>query len=229
MTNNQATLDKLDRMRLHGMARALRTSLDSQAQCTTDELLARLVDAEWDDRHERRRQRLLKAARFRYPAAIEEVDFSLRRNLDQNQMLRLADCRWVQHHQDLIITGKRRHPRRHDRGGSVAAARVSGGRCATRAGFCPPASTTLHIGCISGAYRPEIGHQAAQDAPTNGGWYLGKRRWGVRKRRSLPPSGRYRRSGTAAGPACGCPGRRVRRRLPASGRPSTPSRRGICH
>ena len=36
MTNNQATLDKLDRMRLHGMARALRTSLDSQSQCTAE-------------------------------------------------------------------------------------------------------------------------------------------------------------------------------------------------
>ena len=106
MTNNQATLDKLDRMRLHGMARALRTSLETQSQCTADELLARLVDAEWDDRHERRLQRLLKAARFRYPAAIEEVDFALHRNLDRNQLLRLADCRWVQHHQDLIITGK---------------------------------------------------------------------------------------------------------------------------
>ena len=106
MTNNQATLHKLDQMRLHGMARALRTSLDSQVQWTADELLTHLVDAEWDDRHERRLQRLLKAARFRYPAAIEEVDFSLRRNLDRNQLLRLADCRWVQHHQDLIITGK---------------------------------------------------------------------------------------------------------------------------
>ena len=106
MTNNQATLHKLDQMRLHGMARALRTSLDTQGQWTADELLAHLVDAESDDRHERRLQRLLKAARFRYPAAIEEVDFSLRRNLDRNQLLRLADCRWVQHHQDLIITGK---------------------------------------------------------------------------------------------------------------------------
>ena len=93
MTNNQATLEKLDRMRLHGMARALRTSLETQSQCTADELLAHLVDAEWDDRHERRLKRLLKAARFRYPAAIEEVDFALRRNLDQNQLLRLADCR----------------------------------------------------------------------------------------------------------------------------------------
>ena len=106
MTNNQATLHKLDHMRLHGMARALRTSLDSQGQWTADELLAHLVDAESDDRHERRLKRLLKAARFRYPAAIEEVDFALRRNLDQNQLLRLADCRWVGQHQDLIITGK---------------------------------------------------------------------------------------------------------------------------
>ena len=106
MTNNQATLHKLDQMRLHGMARALRTSLDTQGQWTADELLAHLVDAEWDDRHARRLQRLLKAARFRYLAAIEEVDFSISRNLDQNQLLRLADCRWVQHHQDLIINGK---------------------------------------------------------------------------------------------------------------------------
>ena len=68
MTNNQATLHKLDQMRLHGMARALRTSLDSQGQWTADELLAHLVDAESDDRHARRLQRLLKAARFRYPA-----------------------------------------------------------------------------------------------------------------------------------------------------------------
>ena len=84
----------------------MRTSLDSQGQCSADELLAQLVDAEWDDRHERRLKRLLKAARFRYPAAIEEVDFALRRNLDRDQVLRLADCRWVQQHQDLIITGK---------------------------------------------------------------------------------------------------------------------------
>ena len=54
------------------MARALRTTLESSAQWTADELLAHLVDAEWDDRHARRLQRLLKAARFRYLAAIEE-------------------------------------------------------------------------------------------------------------------------------------------------------------
>ena len=65
------------------------------------------MDAEWDDRHERRLKRLLKAARFCYPAAIEEVDFALRRNLDQNQLLRLADCRWVGQHQDQPVTAAR--------------------------------------------------------------------------------------------------------------------------
>ena len=39
------SVDKLDQMRLHGMARALRTSLQTQGQWTADELLAHLVDA----------------------------------------------------------------------------------------------------------------------------------------------------------------------------------------
>lgn len=105
MTNNEATLDKLQQLRLHGMAQALRTSLQTGSQLTADELLTHLVDAEWDERHQRRLTRLLKAARFRYLAAVEQIDFSLSRNLDKNQLLRLADCRWVQQHQDLIVTG----------------------------------------------------------------------------------------------------------------------------
>ena len=54
MTNNQATLHKLEQMRLLGMARALRASLDTQSQWSGDEQLAHLVDSEWDDRHQRR-------------------------------------------------------------------------------------------------------------------------------------------------------------------------------
>jgi len=64
------------------------------------------VDAEWDDRYNRRLSRLVKAARFRYKACFEELDFSLRRNLDKNQVLSLSDCQWIERHQDMIITGK---------------------------------------------------------------------------------------------------------------------------
>ena len=107
MNNNQATLTKLDEMRLSGMAQAFRMTMESGAknQFTPDELLSHLVDAEWDERHNRRLRRLVKAARFRYQAGIEEIDFSLNRNLDKNHLLRLSACGWIEEHQNLIVSG----------------------------------------------------------------------------------------------------------------------------
>lgn len=107
MNNNQATLEKLERMKLRGMARAFRSTMESgtRSQFTADELLSHLVDAEWDDRYNRKLSRLLKAARFRYQACFEQIDFGLRRNLDKNQMLRLSGCQWVEEHHDIIISG----------------------------------------------------------------------------------------------------------------------------
>ena len=49
---------------------------------TPDEFVAHLVEAEWDDRYNRRLARLIKTAKFRYRASIEDVDFSLARGLD---------------------------------------------------------------------------------------------------------------------------------------------------
>lgn len=107
MNNNQATISKMNEMRMHGMARVFQTSLETgtQNQFTSDELLAHLIDAEWDDRHHRKRERLRKAANFRYQASFEELDFSLNRNLDKNQILRLTDCGWIRDRRDILITG----------------------------------------------------------------------------------------------------------------------------
>jgi DNA replication protein DnaC len=107
MNNNQATLEKLERMNLYGMARGLRTALEAGGakDISPEELLSTLVDAEWEDRRGRRLARLLKAARFRYQAGIEEVDFGLKRNLTKAAFLRLADCRWLKEHGSLIVTG----------------------------------------------------------------------------------------------------------------------------
>jgi DNA replication protein DnaC len=107
MNNNQATLEKLDRMNLAGMARALRTALEAGGgqDISPEELLSTLVDAEWEDRRARKLSRLLKSARFRYRAGVEDVDFGLKRNLAKAAFLRLADCRWLKEHQSLIITG----------------------------------------------------------------------------------------------------------------------------
>ena len=107
MNNNQATLNKLETMKLHGMSRAFRSTMESglNHKFTSDELLSHLVDAEWDDRNNRKFDRLVKAAKFKYKASFEEIDFGLKRNLDKNLLLRLSDCRWLRTHQNIIITG----------------------------------------------------------------------------------------------------------------------------
>ena len=105
MANNQATIEKLNSMNLKGMARALRNAIETGISLTADEFIAHLVDAEWDDRYNRRLERLIKEAKFRYKASIEEIDFSIARNLDKNMILRFSDCRWIKDKKNIIITG----------------------------------------------------------------------------------------------------------------------------
>lgn len=107
MNSNQATINKMTDMRLHGMATAFRTLQETgrNMNLTADEVVSYLVDAEWDEKQNRRLDRLTRAARFRYRAALEDIDYSLDRNLDKNQLLRLADCSWISRGQDLLITG----------------------------------------------------------------------------------------------------------------------------
>ncbi len=107
MNNNIATISKMKELNLRGMAHAFETSLESgmNKKFTIDELLTYLVDSEWDDRNTRRKERLKKAAGFRYQASFEELIYSDDRNFDKNQMLRLADCSWIKEHKDILITG----------------------------------------------------------------------------------------------------------------------------
>ena len=89
---NANTLEMLSKMKLSGMARAFRTSLESgkDGELTADELLHFLVESEWDDRYNRKLNRTLKQARFRYKASVEQISFENER-LDKNLVLRLAD------------------------------------------------------------------------------------------------------------------------------------------
>ena len=107
MNNNQATIDKMQKMRLHGMAGAFRNLQETgkNMKLTIDEVISHLIDSEWDYKHNRRLERLVKAARFRYQASLEDLDFTLDRNLDKNKILRLSDCSWVTKGEDILITG----------------------------------------------------------------------------------------------------------------------------
>lgn len=105
--NQTATIQKLEEMRLKGFTRVYREILDSGRgkEFTTDEIIAHLVQAEWDDRYNRRLQRLIAQAKFRYHANMEQVDYATKRELDKGQILRLSSCDWINKKQNIIITG----------------------------------------------------------------------------------------------------------------------------
>ena len=51
-------------------------------------------------------QRILKKARFRLSACIEDIDYSHARGLTKAAMHDLSSCRWVANHQNVIVTGE---------------------------------------------------------------------------------------------------------------------------
>jgi len=107
MKMNEQTIEKMKKMKLYGMYHSFKHVLESSAlnNLTTDELLAQLIDSEWDDRNNRAVERSLRNARFRYKASVEAIDFSSNRGLDQNQVHRLAECLFIKQSQNVIITG----------------------------------------------------------------------------------------------------------------------------
>jgi DNA replication protein DnaC len=104
---NTTTLELMQRMHLHGMHRCFKSSLDTSntQSLTRDELVAQLIQNEWEDRHNRAIERTTKAAHFRYKAALEQIDWSLQRGIDKNQLQRFADCSYITKKENILITG----------------------------------------------------------------------------------------------------------------------------
>lgn len=64
---NTNTLEKFRKLKFHGVYHAFKNCLESWRydQYTAEELLAQLVDAVWDDRHNKRIARQIFYAKFR--------------------------------------------------------------------------------------------------------------------------------------------------------------------
>lgn len=103
----QQTLERLHELRLRGMAAALEEQLTGSAaqELPFEDRLALLVERELTSRDDRRLQRLLRQARFRLPAAPEDIDFRAPRGLDRSVLLRLATADWVRQHQVVLLLG----------------------------------------------------------------------------------------------------------------------------
>ena len=104
---NEAILQKMKQMKLHGMAGAFKTSLEDggKVHLTADEMISFLIESEWDDRNNRRIERRIRTARFRYRADVELIDFKIERNLDRNLMNRFAECTFIGKNENILITG----------------------------------------------------------------------------------------------------------------------------
>jgi len=104
---NEATLQKMIEMKFSGMVQAFKNTLQSnfRPDMTADELVGYLVDAEWEERQNRRLARLVKNATFRVQAAIEQVYTQPVRKIDKNLLFRLADCSWIKRGENTLITG----------------------------------------------------------------------------------------------------------------------------
>lgn len=99
-------LTKMKQMRLLGMARAFDLTHQSEKneKFTPDEMVSHLIDSEWDERYNRKLERTVHAARFRYKASVEQITFDNNR-VNKNQILRLADCEFIKRNENIIITG----------------------------------------------------------------------------------------------------------------------------
>lgn len=108
---HQATLEKMQQLRLSGMAAAFRAAVQlplgagGTEKFTIDEFVAHLVDAEYEERANRKLARLLKAANFRYKACFEQIDFDQNRKLDKNLVLRLSACQWIEKAENVLMSG----------------------------------------------------------------------------------------------------------------------------
>jgi DNA replication protein DnaC len=104
---NEETLQKMRQLKFFGMVRAFKTSMeqDKLKSMTADDLIAFLIESEWDDRNNRRITRNLRNAHFRYKTGIEQIDFENNRNLDKNQIMRFVECKFIDKAENILITG----------------------------------------------------------------------------------------------------------------------------
>ena len=106
MEQNQ-TINKLRQMRLSAMADLHYQYMQTHQlqKFTADEYLALLAQHEWEDRQNKKTDRLRKTARFKQNAAIAEVDYSHVRNLDKNMFDRLGTLGFLKKKENIILTG----------------------------------------------------------------------------------------------------------------------------
>lgn len=103
----QQTREHLHTLRLTGMLQALDEQLEqpAMAELSFEERLAILVDRETLYRENRRLERLLRAAKLRVSACVEDIDYRHPRGLEKPRMASLVALEWIRQSLNLCLTG----------------------------------------------------------------------------------------------------------------------------
>ncbi|MCJ7565413.1 MAG: IS21-like element helper ATPase IstB [Candidatus Aminicenantes bacterium] len=101
------TIEKLYAIHLWGMAKAFEDqhTMPDIATLSFEERLGLLVDQEVTERKNRQVRLRLKKAHLRMTASLEDLDYRSPRGVDKALILELGACRWVEQHQNVLITG----------------------------------------------------------------------------------------------------------------------------
>jgi len=104
---NHPTWEKLDTLKLTGMAKALKEQMETPdiGELSFEERLGLMVDREINERDSRKLAVRLRKAKFRERASMEDIDYKAKRGLDKSLMLNLASCQWIRDHANCLVVG----------------------------------------------------------------------------------------------------------------------------
>lgn len=98
---------QLGKLRLHGMYQCWQTLEETRKlqELSLSDGMALLLQSEDDQRMNRRFDRLIRGAQFRYQASIEELELSGARGLDKSIITRLAMGDYIKKGESVLVTG----------------------------------------------------------------------------------------------------------------------------
>lgn len=103
----EQTIENMKALGLSSMVNALRQQLaqPKSYEISFEDRLALLIDEEIISRKNKKLSRLLKAAKFKHDASLEDVEYNPQRGITKEQINALINCHFINDGLNLIITG----------------------------------------------------------------------------------------------------------------------------
>jgi DNA replication protein DnaC len=101
------TRSKLAQLKLFGMAEGMDAQLATSraSELSFEEPLGLLVDYEVTSRENRRLKTLLKMAKLKIRADLNDLHYSPSRNINRTSIANLSTCNWIKQGFNVLITG----------------------------------------------------------------------------------------------------------------------------